>query len=348
MSDIENNIEEDGENTAGLEPGKVYFMREVDLLTKQEFPYYKIGKVLNEKDVNTRLKEHQTGNPRSIEIVAEVESKQVTRLETALHNLNAGVRIHSGEWFHFPTEVELNAAIADAQRLNAEVDANSTQTERAIELAKTASNGAKREADSEARDIAELLVSNNGASKILTGNAKNIANELRQREGDELFDRVGKITPGKPKSAFSSADLKKDNPELYAQFETQESFSKVFRPVGNISVGESNLLVVEYGFGHDLKHLATLSIAELHAEYLRLWALRATYDWTAENLANALRVATGEYEGIEGLVSWKRYNTFRFDSARFKAEMPDLYQQFVRESQGKETFKVFEWKSYSL
>lgn len=347
MSDFEDINEELEPGAAGLELGKVYFMREVDLLTKQEFPYYKIGKVLKDKDVEKRVKEHQTGNPRSIQTVIEIASKRVTDLETALHNLNAGVRIHSGEWFWFPGQSELDAAIAQANQLNAEIEAKSGQVELAAGLAKTESNGEQKAATSEERDIAALLTANKGASTIVVGLTRNINNELRKRVNDELFAVIGKVTPAFTKVGFSSTALKAANPELYAQYQTKPTFSSRFSLARGLEASELGFNQDDYGFAHDLDVLAKLSVEELHAEYLRLWALQAGFDWQVAGLESALRAATGEYDGINGITTWKRYNTVQFDSARFKAEQPEAVAQFQKETAVKESFKVYEWKSYN-
>jgi len=336
-----------GDEATGLEHGKVYFMREVDLLTKQEFLYYKIGKVLKDKDVEKRVKEHQTGNPRSIKTVVEIPSKRVTALETALHNLNAGVRVHSGEWFWFPGANELDAAISKAYELNGEIEAQSGQLEQAATLAKTESNGEQKAATSEESDIAALLTANKNASTIIGGLTKNINFELRKRVNDDLYPLIVKVIPASTKVGFSSAALKAANPDLYAKFQTKEYFSNRFILARGISATDLGISQDDYGFAHDIDHLATLSVEELHAEYLRLWAWQATFDWKASGLDAALRAATSNFEGIKDLTTWKRYKTMQFDSVRLRAEMPGVYAEFQSETQVKESFKVYEWKSYN-
>jgi hypothetical protein len=341
-------LDEDNESApTGLELGKVYFMREIDLLTKQEFPYYKIGKVMKDKDVERRVKEHQTGNPRSIQTVIEIESKRVTDLETTLHNLNAGVRIHSGEWFHFPSQVELDAAIAKAVALNDEIAATASNLDLVAGLSKAESNGEQKAATSEESDIAGLLTANKNASKILGGLAKNIGFELRKRENDELFQVVGKVTPAYTKTSFSSSALKSAELGIYQEYQTKPYLSSRFEPARGLEAATLDLSQDDYGIAHDLELLAKLTVEQLHSEYLRLWALQATVDFEAANLDAALRAATGEFDGITGLTTWKRYKTMKFDSARFKVELPELHEQFQLSTQVKESFKVYEWKSYS-
>ena len=85
-----------------LPSGTLYFMRETDYLTGQQFDYVKIGIVKGERDLASREKEHRTGNPRSISSVKEIESNAVQTLETFMHNRFAANRVSSGEWFYLP------------------------------------------------------------------------------------------------------------------------------------------------------------------------------------------------------------------------------------------------------
>ena len=69
-----------------LTPGNLYFIRDIDYLTKDIGKYVKIGIVTNDRATEERLKDHQTGNPRGIYPVDEVPDVPfVERLETQLH-----------------------------------------------------------------------------------------------------------------------------------------------------------------------------------------------------------------------------------------------------------------------
>ena len=46
-------------------------------------------------------------------------------------------------------------------------------------------------------------------------------------------------------------------------------------------------------------------------------------------LENRLKILIGENEGIEGVATWKTQTLQRFDTKKFKAEHPDLYESFL-------------------
>ena len=66
-----------------LKPGKLYFLGEKDLLTGEKSKYVKIGLVNGEeRDTESRIKEHQTGNPRKIFDYHTIELKGISTIET--------------------------------------------------------------------------------------------------------------------------------------------------------------------------------------------------------------------------------------------------------------------------
>ena len=345
MSDFDE--PEDGSDAGvGLEPGKVYFMREVDLRTGESFPYYKIGKVLDAKDVAKRLKEHQTGNPRVIETVTEIESPMVTRLETMLHNIFGNERIHSGEWFAFGDDAALQGAIAKAVALNDDLKANESAVATAQELGLRLSTGAKKTASSTDEDLVDLLLSYKTAAKTVLDLSNKVRVHLSTLTEDPLFGRIGKFSQPKPSPRFGSAAFKKAEPEIYESFQTKEYLSSVFTLPRGVEGSAIVLSPEMLGLAGHFEAVAKLSAEDAHLEYLRLWGLAADLHWQIANLTAHAKVATEDFDGIEGLTGWKRYINFKFDSARFKTEMPDLHAQYVTVSTPKESFKVFEWKSY--
>ena len=74
-----------------LKPGKLYFINEHDVQSGLRSNYYKIGIVRDAdgRDSKNRLLEHQTGNPRKLWIVEELEMPAVEAVETNLHYLFA-------------------------------------------------------------------------------------------------------------------------------------------------------------------------------------------------------------------------------------------------------------------
>ena len=80
--------------------GVIYFITEQDGAGRTD--YVKIGLVGDAEGRTSlaRMKEHQTGNPRQLQLPHEVETVFVTTVESRLHNEYAARRV-SGEWFKF-------------------------------------------------------------------------------------------------------------------------------------------------------------------------------------------------------------------------------------------------------
>lgn len=77
--------------------GTLYFMTERDRFTASETEYLKIGIVTGDRDVKKREREHQTGNPRSIYSLENLESAGVQMLETFMHNFYAHYWVNGSE-----------------------------------------------------------------------------------------------------------------------------------------------------------------------------------------------------------------------------------------------------------
>jgi len=71
---------------------KVYLLR----IENDEEVYFKIG--WTSRDINTRVRELETGNPLDIQIRQVFETRHAVALESALHRMYAH-RKHRDEWF---------------------------------------------------------------------------------------------------------------------------------------------------------------------------------------------------------------------------------------------------------
>jgi len=91
-----------------LGQGEIYFIAERDGSSNTGF--IKIGLVRERDGRNSydRIKEHQTGNPRPLELLNVVKTVLVSTVENTLHREYAGRRV-SGEWFKLD-----QPALADA------------------------------------------------------------------------------------------------------------------------------------------------------------------------------------------------------------------------------------------
>ena len=102
-----------------LTSGEIYFIGEFDLKSGQRTEYVKIGIVRHgakeERTSEDRLLEHQTGNPRRLEIIHTVTTDAVEAIETNLHYRFARHRVY-GEWMRLDSKL-LEEAKAEAESL---------------------------------------------------------------------------------------------------------------------------------------------------------------------------------------------------------------------------------------
>ena len=202
-----------------LTPGQLYFINEQDIKTGARTAYYKIGIVRDAegRDSKDRLLEHQTGNPRKLCVVETLNMPAVEYIETNLHYLFARNRV-MGEWMEF-TPAELQAAIAKANELKTEMEANLPDIQRAEELKKIASSGTK---------IAPTHDSQYWFEEILAFNEViDTCNNALEKYDAYLYEAIekGVVAPGvaklQPRSASKKFDanlLKSKYPDLYKKF----------------------------------------------------------------------------------------------------------------------------------
>ena len=88
-----------------LAPGEIYFIGEVDVRSKEPSSYVKIGLVRerDDKRVDERVLEHQTGNPRQLTLLRSIKTPCVSKVENHLHRSFATSQV-SGEWFHLDAQ----------------------------------------------------------------------------------------------------------------------------------------------------------------------------------------------------------------------------------------------------
>ena len=99
-----------------MEIGEIYFIRERDRIDGGSSSYVKIGMVNKvTRNSQERLSDHQTGNPRDLELHHVTQTPGPFRIERFLHQQFSPNRVRS-EWFRLSDE-ELALAIQTAERL---------------------------------------------------------------------------------------------------------------------------------------------------------------------------------------------------------------------------------------
>jgi hypothetical protein len=320
-----------------LTPGQLYFITEQDVRTGERSRYFKIGIVRDAADRGSkdRLLEHQTGNPRKLCIVENLTIPAVEAIETNLHYLFARNRV-MGEWMEF-TDAELKNAIAKAKELASEMEANHSEFVVSEALKNKVSNGSKLEAT----DEAEELFSEYLDFKEISG----VCSELLAKYDDYLNSaieqgvdvaNVATVQTRAGAKKFSEKLFAEKYPDLYKafcdmQYPVKGSFrmanAKDFTPdvsllnedqVNSFSALQDQLETAEYSLQTTL---------ELHEKHLGVLEIQKFAQWKMLIINTKLRVITGEYDGIEGICTWKRETkeslTLRKDEV--KAQHPDEY-----------------------
>lgn len=336
---IDNELQEDvvEDQKDKLPSGTLYFMRETDYLTGEQFDYVKIGIVKGERDFVSREKEHRTGNPRSIKSVKEIEAQAVQTLETFMHNRFAANRVSSGEWFYFPGDLLGKAiSIAEAQALAL---ANSIDQIRVLgESSKVAHDDQPlvktEQLESLVIELANIeakLSDNKTLRDALSTQLIGIAGN------DSKYENLFKFSQTKDSSQFDGAALKKEKKELYESFMTKESFSWSYKVLLEIPRQEK----IEIS-------LDEKSPSELHKDYLNAWSENAALTWDLMILESQLVSSIGGASGIEGLLQWKRTDRKAFDKKAFEEAHPELFKEFHKKVDGKKIINVAEWASYDI
>jgi len=292
-----------------LTPGQLYFITEQDVRTGARSNYYKIGIVRDAegRDSKDRLLEHQTGNPRKLCVVETLNMPAVEHIETTLHYLFARNRV-MGEWMEF-TPQELKTAIAKANELKYEMEANLPDIKRADELKDVISNGTK---------LAPTHDSEYWHTELLTfREVMDTCNNALEKYDDFLKVAIekGVVAPGVAKVQQRTAPKKFDEklfkskyPDLYKKYASEKTdikgqfriaTPKDWAPDVSALGSEQVELVTDFlemlekadhsldtGFALHEKHLAVLEVLQ-YAE------------WREEIADIKLRVLTGDSDGIE-------------------------------------------------
>jgi hypothetical protein len=330
-----------------LTPGNLYFIRDIDYLTGEISKYVKIGIVTKDRTTETRLKEHQTGNPRGIYPVDEVVLVPfVERLETHIH-YEFNERWISGEWFLL-SDKEIETVVERAKEIQAQQIIDKPIIENALlKLHKSVSNGKMKKATKEAKDLEAQILILKAELNILDAKIEISKNSFYKLLGaNGSIDKVLNIkyTPSSLKfddKAFAAA-----HPALYTKFTLPRdpSFKHTFS-FTNISstslktidptlhAAKSAIIKIKCTKAQ-LKGVQkrTKAIEKMHAEHLILMKDSKLKEFELEILEYRLQKLVGTYDGIDGICTWKRYyapQTDAFNASAFKEKHPNLYEAFV-------------------
>ncbi len=319
-----------------LTPGELYFIGEDDPADGTRTSLVKIGIVKESqgRTAETRLEEHQTGNPRRLRLLHTQETPAVVRIERFLHAELAACRL-GGEWFHLPG-AELEVAIESALIRIEEAGANLSLLQAAKSFGERASNGQRLTPDAATLEKHCRLLDVRKQQGQAEGSEQQIKIALLEAAKDtkEGFPYVSELIRARSK-VFDRNAFTKAHPDLAKRYTVEKrTVEKRFILEGLRShesdIREDNPALFE--------HLAAIlesleagnPASELHRQYLKLLALRAPLDWEAELLQAGLQAACQEFNEVAGVCNWKRREVTDcvLDMTAIKGELPDIHEEF--------------------
>ncbi len=339
-----------------LTPGELYFAGEEDPLGGNLTPLVKIG-IVREKEGRTsedRLAEHQTGNPRRLQLLHVLPSLAIDRVETLLHTEFAPRRI-GGEWFHLPND-DLTLVMGHAAIHIDEAATNGPTLEAAQRLQATRSNGQVLAPDTATLELHRRLLivrkqlSMADETEHLLEAALLEAREDAAEEYPYITEQFRAPSQTFDKDAFTAA-----HPRLAARYTIEkDTLKRRFR----LSGLQSHVLdVLEDNPALD-RHLADIresvndgnSASVLHRQFLELLALRGPLDWEKELLEASLQTACQEHEKIADVCTWTRtpVTTLTLDTKTLKEERPDLHKRFLLKGRSTRAVSISRHLGYRL
>jgi hypothetical protein len=320
-----------------IESGEIYFVREVDPHTKKFTKFVKIGLVheSEERDSLTRLKDHQTGNPRSLELPPGNYFKvpAVTAVEAMMHKFYAQLRI-SGEWFEFDSESHVDKAKIKAKQLGDEVASFIPVFEAAGKLANTTSNGKTLEPSTKALEIWEKL--SLAQAKLNALKALDSRLEARFKEaadaGIELGDLVTKGTRREQRK-FPWETLKEKHPAIYKQFhksvsKIDGSFTPKYKAAKTLDFGEE-FTRLEARLSKIISSTSDQNLVALNMPKLELVYEISLLDWEKTLLKAELMIVCGKNDVLIKVCEWKRKRVTvdKFDLQKLKKKYPEIHKE---------------------
>ena len=325
--------------------GEIYFVREHELGSSSYSPLVKIGLVSAPRISEERLLEHQTGNPRRLDIPSGhvVRTEAVHMVEAQLHRRFARSRV-GGEWFKFDDAAALADAVEQARELSLEAAKLVPLLDEADRLQLLPSNDEMLVATAEHLQVGESIAQAKEIKKRAM-NSEDLIKEflaLAREKGENISGAATtrKVT-FKPK--FQEAEFKRSYADIYKQYVVEERVWKgpfltkrKWSAEASFSSDYSRQLFESEAAVQAA--ISTESIADLGEPILALTRIRGLADWDETLNVARLKVACGLAAGIDGVCTWKRAEatTLKFDLDSFVKAHPDLYTSYLSDETTKE------------
>jgi hypothetical protein len=326
--------------------GELYFIGEKDPITGEDTQYLKIGIVRDQRATASRVKDHQTSNPRQLHAVEVIKTPIVDRLETTMHGKFAPMRL-SGEWFYF-SQNQRDVAIATAQNFAIQATENVIHMERAEKFGSVASVENVLTPSSDLVEIHRTLIGLREKIRTCKSLSELILNALK--DADKAGVDVKKMLTVQDKKGSEKFDtdlFKVQHPELWKQF---VSFDKSWKGSFLVTDPASQRpdafslfpeLADLNGRIEEMVHAGHDHSADLHHLFLETLSLQSPAEWEKDLLEDLIKSECAENSAIDGVCKWSRSEVEKenFDKKGLKAAFPDVFAEFV--SVGENTKPTF-------
>ena len=319
--------------------GEIYFIRERDRIDGGTSSYVKIGMVKDvRRDSSERLSDHQTGNPRDLELHHVTRTAGPFRVERFLHQQLGPNRVRS-EWFRLSDE-ELTLAVQMAERLAEEAFVQIPIMEEAERLGQQLSSSDKIASTEESTYWLGRLAVSKAALKLCSelsqtykGVTEVLPPEARiEAENEDLF-----LTQYYLDEVFDSDGFDAKYPGLRAAYMSTSTkvtgrFMPTMPPV-NLEEVDRDMFEFFSSFREacDQVKVGGLAFGDLFDLRQRLEQYSGSYSWDADVADAQLRVICGTSAGIEGQVTWNRVakEQTEYYMDVLQSEHPEKYNEFL-------------------
>ena len=324
--------------------GEIYFVREQEV--NGFSPYTKIGliKYTEDRDSQSRIGEHQTGNPRPLIVFRFVPTFCVTAAETYMHRKYASYRFH-GEWFQL-SESQILEAVDFCESLAKRFEREKGVLDTAKKSKDEVSNGETIGTS----DEAQRWLNEYWRARFVINRCKSITAIYRQtiRNADEQGEDVSgtaAIQERAPRAVFDEKGFKTKYEDLWIKhvIQKEDIAPPRFTPknIPQDSLPIDDFQAEFHGLANKME--AALSkeggnsqvLFDVHEVYLNLLSFEKQAQVDMDIAEAHLKVLCGENDGIQNVCKWTRKLTVKevLDTKALKSNHPNEYAEF--ESRGK-------------
>jgi len=334
-----------------LTAGEIYFIGEKDFKTGLDTSYCKIGIVREgakgARSSEERLLEHQTGNPRKLFLRDVVVAPVAEEIETRVHRIFAPLRVN-GEWLDL-TDDQYREALEITNTMAKEADASLSALQSAESLREISSNGKSIEPPTAIVQTWNELHQAKAVSKLCGQGLDAIKKVISTFARDQSVEGIVTVQERKGRVTFDLKQFEQEHPELFSKYQVDKvqwkqrftlSKSKETPDVEKLSPGIGALMRELEAKCQEVQRIDDLPL--IHAVHVQLLSRESKADWVISLTEARLKAALAENEGFEGICKWSRgeSTTRAFDPKLLEAEMPQLYQQFVRQAESSQVMVV--------